>query len=263
MHRLESRGGLPGFRGRCRSAKMSNGGWSVRLSPTALFFVAAFAFPSSKAYSDQGEIDRRKSFQKALRITIFRDRVDLRWSDDESKCWYRVQIADQRWEYVSIDMATGQRRAAIRFKVWSCPTSPPYALPNRRSRRSSRSSMVMLHALLLKTGFKSRSSYSGSTLPGKRSLTAPWKPAAKKRRTLTKVMYGRFDSFDDGDVLATLEAAFHDRKLIVDGPGKSQKEPPSHSSHVSPDGRWRVEIQKKQFDPTRSQRTSPRGDIPS
>ena len=44
---------------------------------------------------------------------VFRDRLKPHWSEDNSHFWYRNDLADGHREFVLVDVAAGQRRAAF------------------------------------------------------------------------------------------------------------------------------------------------------
>ena len=71
---------------------------------------------NAKAQGTQADYDRALGLREATANKVFKQRVRPNWSSDNTRFWYRNDLADDEREFVMVDVETGKRKDAFDHK---------------------------------------------------------------------------------------------------------------------------------------------------
>lgn len=85
----------------------------LRVTLPLLLLLCGTSIQAVFAQGTQADYDRANGLRELTRNKVFRDRVRPRWSEDESRFWYRIDVAPGEYEFVIVDTAAGTRLLAF------------------------------------------------------------------------------------------------------------------------------------------------------
>ena len=77
-----------------------------------VLLASVLSVQSAIGQGTQSDYDRANQLRELTRDKVFRDRVDAKWVDDHH-FWYRVRIAKDQYEFVTVDAKAGRRQTAF------------------------------------------------------------------------------------------------------------------------------------------------------
>lgn len=186
-----------------------------------------------------------KALQEALRAydnKIFRAEVKPHWLADGT-FWYRVQTGPARHEYVMVDPVRGTRRAAESLAALGLPE--PEALHTRSLATQKQNSENGGDRVDLR--FQNRLDsdvelFWVDTSGNEKSYGVL--KAGQERTMSTFASHAWMLRLNDKKPVALVKAPDRGTTVVVDGPGQKAKQERRGPGVISPDGRWRAEVEE-------------------